>query len=76
MKKKISITLSEELVLAMAKHERRYPNRSEFIEDAVRAYISELAATQRDARDRAILDRLSARLNREAEDVFEYQDVP
>lgn len=61
---------------AMAKHERRYPNRSEFIEEAVRAYISELAATQRDARDRAILDRLSARLNREAEDVLEYQDLP
>lgn len=76
MKKKISITLSDELVSAMAKHERRYPNRSEFIEEAVRAYISELASARRDARDRAILDRVSARLNREAEDVLDYQDVP
>lgn len=76
MKKKISITLSDDVVSAMARFERRYPNRSEFVEEAVRAYVSELAAAQRDARDRAILNRLGDRLNREAEDVLDYQDLP
>lgn len=74
MKHKISITLSEGVVAEMAKHERGFANRSAFVEEAVRAYVSELSARRRDARDRAILDRLGHRLNREAEDALEYQD--
>ena len=42
MKVKTSITLSEDLLKAIDEYAGEYKNRSEFIEDAVRAFIIQL----------------------------------
>lgn len=71
MKVKTSITLSEELLKAI---DKRHPNRSEFIEKGMRAYLRQLRREERNAHDRAILDKYADELNREALEVLEYQD--
>jgi metal-responsive CopG/Arc/MetJ family transcriptional regulator len=48
-------------------------NRSEFIENAVRAFIMQLMQKQQDARDLEIINRHSDSLNQEAADVLTYQ---
>ena len=75
MKLKTSITISEDVLQAVDRLARRYKNRSEFIETAVRAFIGRLLREERDARDLEILNRNAERLNREAADVLEYQVV-
>lgn len=74
MKNKISITLSNEVLESMAEYGEQHKNRSDFIENAIRDYVAHLASVQRDARDRAILNKMAKRLNQEAEDVLDYQD--
>ena len=73
MKVKTSITLSEDLMKAIDEYTGEYKNRSEFIEDAVRAFIIQLIRRQRDARDLKIINQRSDYLNREAGDVLTYQ---
>ena len=73
MKVKTSITLSEDLINAIDEHAGEYKNRSEFIEDAVRAFILHLIQRQQDAKDLEIINRHADRLNREAADVLTYQ---
>ncbi len=73
MKVKTSVTLSSEL---LKKIDRVNKNRSAFLEQAALAYLAGAAREARDARDAAILDRHADRLNREAEDVLEYQGLP
>ncbi len=73
MKVKTSITLSEDLVKAIDEHAGEYKTRSEFIEDAVRAFILHLIRMQQDAKDLEIINRHADRLNREAADVLTYQ---
>ncbi len=75
MKNKLSITLSSEVLESMAVYNDQYKNRSDFIEIALREHLARLANDQRDARDRAILKKMAKRLNKEAEDVLEYQDL-
>jgi metal-responsive CopG/Arc/MetJ family transcriptional regulator len=43
MKSKTSITLSEELFEEMARYSDQFRNRSDFIETAVRAFLTRLA---------------------------------
>jgi metal-responsive CopG/Arc/MetJ family transcriptional regulator len=77
MKVKTSITLSEELLKAAdkrAKQQRR--TRSDFIEAAVRAFIRQLIRDERNARDLEIINENADFLNREANDVLEYQVLP
>lgn len=73
MKVKTSITLSEELLKAISKRSKDYESRSDFIETALWAFIHRSLQAERDRRDLEILNRESDRLNREAEDVLDYQ---
>ncbi len=73
MKVKTSITLSEDLLKVIDEYARKYNNRSEFIEEAVRVFIRQLIRGQEDARDLEIINRRADYLNREAIDVLTYQ---
>lgn len=73
MKVKTSITLSEDLVKAIDGYAKEYNNRSEFIEEAVRAFIRQLIRRQREARDLKIINHRADYLNQEAMDVLTYQ---
>jgi metal-responsive CopG/Arc/MetJ family transcriptional regulator len=73
MKIKTSITLSEDLVKAIDEYAKKYNNRSEFIEEAVRAFIKQLIRMQQDAKDLEIINRRADYLNQEAADVLTYQ---
>ncbi len=70
---KTSVTLSSALLEEI---DRLDTNRSAFLERAAQLYLARAARADRDARDAAILDRHAERLNREAADVLEYQDLP
>ena len=65
--------MSEDLLKAIDKYTGQYKNRSEFIEDAVRAFITQLIQRQQDARDLEIINKHADYLNREAADVLTYQ---
>lgn len=73
MKVKTSITLSEDILKAIDKFSGRNQNRSEFIENAVRSYISQIIRDQQNAKDLEIINRHAERLNKEALDVLSYQ---
>ena len=73
MRVKTSITLPQEL---LGRLDRIDKNRSALLERAARAYLEKLENEQRDQRDLEIINRNADRLNREAEDVLEYQQVP
>jgi metal-responsive CopG/Arc/MetJ family transcriptional regulator len=73
MKVKTSITLSEDLLKVIDDYAGAYKNRSEFIEDAVRAFIVQLIRRQQDARDLKIINQRADYLNQEAADVLTYQ---
>lgn len=72
MKVKTSLTLPGDLVEQI---DRADSNRSRFLEKAARHYLSQIEKFKRDEKDAAILDAHSARLNKEALDVLEYQDL-
>lgn len=70
MRIKTSITLPAELLHAIDQHD---PNRSSFIERAVRAYLARIEKSRRDSVDVKIIECNAERLNQEASDVLEYQ---
>jgi metal-responsive CopG/Arc/MetJ family transcriptional regulator len=76
MKVKTSVTLSEELVVLIDSHTEGETNRSAFIELAVRTYLQILLRRERDQSDLRTINRLSRRLNKEAEDVLDFQREP
>jgi len=51
-------------------------NRSAVLERAALAYLACLEREERDQRDLEIINRNAGRLNREAMDTLEYQQVP
>lgn len=67
------MTLSEDLLKAIAEYAREYGNRCEFIEEAIRAFIAQIIRRQQSARDLEIINRRSDYLNREAMEVLTYQ---
>jgi metal-responsive CopG/Arc/MetJ family transcriptional regulator len=73
MKVKTSVTLPRALLDEI---DRVNPNRSAFLEQAARLYLEKAAKRDRDTKDAAILNRNAERLNREAADVLDYQDLP
>jgi metal-responsive CopG/Arc/MetJ family transcriptional regulator len=75
MKRKTSITLSEDILVAIDRRSGHTKNRSDFIETAVRAYMAQLSREERDAKDFDIIARHADRLNREAADVLEFQVI-
>jgi metal-responsive CopG/Arc/MetJ family transcriptional regulator len=73
MRVKTSITLPAELLKNI---DRTESNRSAFFERAAGAYLAEINKAKRDARDLAIINSNADRLNAEALDVLDYQDLP
>ena len=73
MKVKTSITLSEDLLKEIDRLSGEHKNRSDFIEKALLAAVREVGRTRQDARDLDILNRNAEALNREAEDVLNFQ---
>lgn len=76
MKVKTSITLSEGLLEEIDRQSNRFKNRSDFIEVAVRSYITHIARQEQNAKDLAIINRRADQLNKEATDVLAYQVIP
>ena len=73
MKKKKSITLSEDVLKSLDKLEGEFKNRSEAIEKAVVFYLKSRRTKIREQKDLKILNQKASRLNREAEEVLSYQ---
>ena len=73
MKVKTSITLSEEIVKQIDYYSTQPSNRSTFIETAVKIYIDQMKRKIRDENDARIYLENMDTLNKEAEDVLEYQ---
>lgn len=73
MKVKTSVTLSKDIVALIDQHAEGANNRSAFIELAVRTYLEILKRKRRDDEDLKTINRLSEKLNKEAEDVLAYQ---
>jgi metal-responsive CopG/Arc/MetJ family transcriptional regulator len=77
MKVKTSITLSEDLLREIdARVEVRGRSRSEFIEEAVRAFLAHADRLTLQAREAALLREHAAALNAEMADILEYQALP
>jgi len=76
MKVKTSVTLAEDLLKAIDEQPGPHKSRSDFIEKAVRAYISQAIRDRQNARDLDIINRHAERLNQEASDVLTYQVIP
>ena len=70
---KTSITLPKAL---LGRLDRVDKNRSALLERAAVAYLAQLERQARDARDIEIIGRHAERLNREALDTLEYQQLP
>jgi metal-responsive CopG/Arc/MetJ family transcriptional regulator len=70
---KTSVTLPREL---LGKLDRLDKNRSALLERAARAYLAALEKERQDRRDLEIINRNADRLNREADDVLGYQQIP
>jgi metal-responsive CopG/Arc/MetJ family transcriptional regulator len=73
MKVKTSVSLSEDVIALIDQHADGERNRSAFIELAVRTYLEMIRRKRRDHDDVQTINRLSAKLNREARDVMGYQ---
>lgn len=70
---KTSITLPEGLLRRLDRVDK---NRSALIERAALAYLVQMERKARDRKDIEIIDRNAERLNREAMDTLEYQQLP
>lgn len=69
-----TITLSEDTLKDLDQFIGNATNRSEFIENIIREYLTQnIARRQRMARDMEIINKNSGYLNKEAEDVLTYQ---
>lgn len=73
MRQKTSITLDRETLRAIDEIAGETSNRSRVIEEAVLAHVEKERRRLRDERDRKILDAAAEELNREVEDVLEFQ---
>ena len=73
MKVKTSVTLSEDLVAQLDQLAGEIGSRSAVLEQALREFLMNRKRRKRDARDLRILNTFSDELNREAQDVLDYQ---
>lgn len=73
MKVKTSITLSQDILKALAKHAGSGASRSAYIERVLRAHFRRKARAAAQARDVERINAAAARLNAEAEDVLTFQ---
>lgn len=75
MKEKTSITLSQEVLAGIDRLAGSKHSRSAFIERILRRFLRERARAEAHARDLELINRHADRLNREAEEVLEYQAI-
>lgn len=75
MKVKTSITLSEDLLQAVDQQTGVSKKRSEFIETALWTYIAQLQRVEQNMHDLEVINARAETLNREADDVLEYQAI-
>jgi len=73
MKEKTSITLSKDLLARVDRLAGSKQSRSAFIERVLRKYFKERRRARIHARDLERLNQAADRLNREAEEVLEFQ---
>lgn len=73
MKVKTSITLSDDLLSKIDRNLGEYKSRSDFLETAAKNYLSQKERIKNERRDREIIDRKAAAMNKEAEAVLEFQ---
>jgi metal-responsive CopG/Arc/MetJ family transcriptional regulator len=76
MKRKTSITLSEDVLEAIDQRSGDAKNRSDFIETAIRSYIAKLIRDEQNQKDLDIINRHADRLNIEAANVLAFQVIP
>jgi metal-responsive CopG/Arc/MetJ family transcriptional regulator len=75
MKAETTVVLSRDVVAALERRVRHPRDRSEVVESALRAYLSQPQRGE-DSGDLAIINARAAELNEEAADVLEYQVIP
>jgi metal-responsive CopG/Arc/MetJ family transcriptional regulator len=73
MKEKTSVTLSKDILSKVDRLAGARESRSSFIERILRNYLRERKRAAMNARDLKRINEHAARLNKEAEDVLEYQ---
>ena len=73
MRVKTSVTLPQALLGRLDLIDN---NRSAIIERAATAYVAQIEAAERDRLDIAIINKNAKRLNQEAADTLEYQQIP
>lgn len=73
MKRKTSITLSEETLARLGRASHKGESRSEAIERLLREVLTRQARRAADQRDFDLINQHADELNREAEDVLDYQ---
>jgi len=73
MKEKTSITLSKDVLARIDRIAGSKQSRSAFIERVLRRYLRQRQRAAMNARDLELINRSAERLNREAEEVLQYQ---
>ena len=73
MKRKTSVTLSEDIVKTLDKTARAGESRSQIIERLLREQFAAEARRATDRRELALINRHAEQLNTEAADVLRYQ---
>lgn len=73
MKMKTSVTLSEDIIRGLDRAARRGESRSRAIERLLREQLAAEARREADRKDLDLINKHSAELNAEAEDVLSYQ---
>ena len=73
MRVKTSVSLPEEMLEALDKLRGPHTSRSELVEAALRAFITQSVRAEQDARDLETINRRADSLNEEALDVLDYQ---
>jgi len=67
---KATVQLPKELLLAVDRIRPRHTSRSDFIEQAVRTFLTQRKREEQNARDLEIINQRADDLNQEAEDVL------
>jgi metal-responsive CopG/Arc/MetJ family transcriptional regulator len=73
MKRKVTITLSAELLTKIDRHIRKQCSRSAFIEEVLRDYFRDSKRQLMQERDRKRIDAAADYLNKKMEDILRYQ---
>ena len=71
-RRKITVTLPEELLQEVDEMSKEYRSRSQFIETVLRKFIKKRKHEERDARDLAIINENADRLNADVEDLLDF----